>query len=449
MPRYIRQISPSERFWLAFEKQGMPMSPAIGIDGRGDIPDEQMNHALRILADTYPICRSKLKGYLSTLRWEESDSDIPFIRIDPLNFQGPLGDWPQEIEKNIICRKMNLRRETPVSLYSLNDGKTHRLYLKIHHACMDGLSIFLMAHELFRILRGEAPLGPTEGPESREDLYALKLPNDYFQNRPPQVSENPPGEAVPKENLSALFPGMHVGMHMIGEPTRDNFIEWYRLFVPWDRVSPKSINGKLQYALLEALLELNPDLRGKKVLSSMAVDLRSLLMPGLRKAANLTGLIMVEPTRYEGLPLPDRIQSLQNYVKECVQKGLAFRKHPRYINLIPVWLISLGIYIIRKIVFAKKIFPFFYPFTSVGRIALVDISTPSYQAERTWPFGILQIGYPLFPLILSHDTGIEVTLMTDTDNRARFEQFIDILKKKIDWAEDVMKSAGQNSPAPR
>jgi hypothetical protein len=437
--RYMRRISPGERLWLAFEKQGMPMSVALGIDGCGDIPDVQMERALRILADTYPICRSKLKGHLSTLRWEESDSAIPFIRIDPHHFQGPLGDWPQQIEKNILRRKMNLHRETPVSVYSLNDGKTHRLYLKIHHASMDGLSVFLMANELFRILRGEVPLGPTEGPETRDDLYALKLPGDYFQNLPPLDSKNHVREPAQKENLSALFPGMQVGRHMIGTPTRENFIEWYRLFVPWDRVSSKSLNGKLVYAILETLFELNPDLRGKKVLSSMAVDLRSLLMPELRKAANLTGLIMIEPTRYEDLPLPEKIKALQNYVKECVQKGLAYRKHSKHINKIPVWLFSLGICIVRKIVFAKKISPFFYPFTNVGRFAQADLSTPSYQACRIWPFGIIQIGYPLFPLIISHDTGIEVTLLTDTDNRPRFEQFIELLQKKIDWAEGIMR----------
>ena len=446
---YMRRIGPGERIWLAFEQEGMTISVALGIDGIGDIPDEQMNNALRILADTYPICRSKLKGCLSTLRWEETDSEIPFIRIGTDQIQGPIGNWPQDIEKKILRRKMNLRSEIPMAVYSLTDGRTHRLYLKIHHVAMDGLSVFLMGNELFRILRGEAPLGPTDGPESREDLYTLKLSKDYFQKRSPEVSDQTPAENVRKEDTSMLFPGLNVGKHLIGTPSHYDSIQWYRLLIPWDRISPKSLNGKIIYAILEALYELNPGLRGKKVLSSMAVDLRTLLMPGLRKAANLTGLILVEPSKYENLPLPERIQAIQKDVRESVAKGLAYRKHPAYINLIPVWLFRLGIHIIRKIVFKKKIFPFFYPFTSVGRYALAELSAPTFQATRAWPFGILQIGYPLFPLIISHDSGVDITLMTDTDDRAGFERFIEVLKKKIDWAEDTMKTAKQDAPESR
>lgn len=443
--RYMRSIGPGERMWLAFEQQGMAMSVALGIDGHGDIPDAQMISALNTLADTYPICRSKLKGYLSTLRWEETDSAIPFIRIDPHQIEGPLGDWPQEIEKKILHYKMNLRKETPIAVYSLNDGRTHRLYIKIHHVSMDGLSVFLMANELFRILRGEAPIGPTDGPESREDLYALTLPKDYFQKRSIQVSGQTSSEAVRKEDSSLLFPGLNVGKHLIGEPSHYNCIEWYRLLIPWNRISQRSLNGKILYAILEAFYELNPGLRGKKVLSSMAVDLRALLMPGLRKAANLTGLIMVEPSKYENLPLPEKIRAIQKDIRESVAKGLAYRKHPVFINYIPVWLIGQGIQIMRKVVFKRKIFPFFYPFTNVGTFAMADLSTPSYKATRTWPFGIIQIGYPLFPLIISHDSGVDVTLMTDTDNRPGFERFIDILQKKIDWVEDAMQSVGKNS----
>jgi len=443
--RYKRLIGPSERMWLAFEKQDMPMSVALGIDGLGDIPDAKVIDSLRILADTYPICRSKLKGCLSTLRWEETDTAIPFIRIYPHQLQGPLGNWPLIIEKKILRYKMNLRRETPVALYSLNDGKTHRLYLKIHHASMDGLSVFLIANELFRILRGEAPLGPTDGPESREDLYALTLPQDYFQKPGPQISEVAPAEPVRKEDCSVLFPGLNVGRHLIGSPSSYNCIEWYSLLIPWDRISQKSLNGKILYAILEAFYELNPGLRGKKILSSIAVDLRALLMPGLRKAANLTGLIMIEPSKYEGLPLPEKIRAIQKDIRESISKGLAYRKHPAYINHIPVWLIGLGIHIMKKVVFKRKIFPFFYPFTNVGSFKMADLSTPTYQAIRVWPFGIIQIGYPLFPLIISHDSGVDITLMTDTDNRPGFEKFIDTLQKKIDWAEDAMKSAVKDS----
>jgi hypothetical protein len=445
----MRPIGPGERIWLAFEQEGMTISVALGIDGIGDIPDTQMISALRILADTYPICRSKLKGYLSTLRWEETDNSIPFIRIGPRQIQGPLGDWPQEIEKKILRRKMNLRKETPIAVYSLNDGRTHRLYLKIHHVAMDGLSVFLMGSELFRILRGEAPLGPTDGPESREDLYALTLPKDYFQKRSPEVSDQTPSENVRKEDTSILFPGLNVGRHLIGTPSHYDCIQWYRLLIPWNRISQKSLNGKIIYAILEAFYELNPGLRGKKVLSSMAVDLRTLLMPGLRKAANLTGLILIEPSKYESLPLPERIQAIQKDIRESVAKGLAYRKHPAYIKCIPVWLIGLGIHIMRKVVFERKIFPFFYPFTSVGRYTLADLSTTNFQATRAWPFGILQIGYPLFPLIISHESGVDITLMTDTDNRPGFERFIDVLQKKIDWAEDIMQSGGKDSHASR
>jgi hypothetical protein len=442
---YKRLIGPGERLWLAFEQEGMTISVALGIDGIGDISDEQMNNALRILADTYPICRSKLKGCLSSLRWEETGCEIPFIRIRPDQIKGPLGDWPQYIEKKILRRKMNLRKEIPMAVYSLNDGKINRLYLKMHHVAMDGLSVFLIVLELFRILRGEMPLGPTDGPESREDLYDLKLPKDYFQKRTLDTSDQPQAEAARKEDTSILFPGLDVGRHLIGPPSHYDCIQWHRLLIPWDRISPKSLNGKILYAILEAFYELNPGLRSKKVLSSMAVDLRMLLMPGLRKAANLTGLIMVEPSKYENLPLPERIQAIQKDIRESVEKGLAYRKHPAYINLIPVWLFRLGIHIIRKIIFKKKRFPFFYPFTSVGRYALADFSAPTYQAARAWPFGILQIGYPLFPLLISHDSGVDLTLMTDTDDRPGFERFIDMLQKKIDWAENVIKSAEQDS----
>ncbi|MCD6570898.1 MAG: hypothetical protein J7L53_09375 [Deltaproteobacteria bacterium] len=434
--KYHRNLSPGERMWLALDQQGSPMAYILVIEGIGDIPDGAMKEALYKISLLYPICRSKITGFLKNHRWEESDNFPRFKRLGTT--VSPFGAWPLEIEKKMFWKKINLKKESPVMVYSLSDGNKQRLYIKIHHTAMDGMALNLFTNDLFKILRGEEPLGPTEGPETRRDLYAATLPDDFFEKRRQEFLKNKAAKPddQQKEGRSLIFNGVYVGKHFISPPSKDNQMEWYTLFIPKEKMNTSSITGKGISAVMEALFKLNPETKDKKFQAGVAADLRY-LMPGLRNAANLTGMIAVQLDKYSDVPFKERVALINNDIKDQIKKGWALTKHPPIIDWLPIRLMSTFIYIYRKIVFHKKETPYYFFFSNSGRYKLANLSTKGFKAQRVFAIPIWQICVPLFILMITHDNGIEFLCATDTD-KAGLTRFVDLFRKEINSAEDKL-----------
>ena len=435
--KYRRNLFLNEKLSLAFSQQGSPMAYVVIIEGIGDISDETMNEALRKLSMLYPILRSRISGCLKTLHWEESDHFPQFIRMGTIT--SPFSDWPSPEEKKIFQKKTDLKKDSPVAAYSLSDGQKMRLYFKIHHTVMDGAATYLLIHELFKILRDEEPLGPNEEPETIKELYDITLPDDFFERRSQEALKDKSlkSETQEKEGGSKFFNGVYEGKHMISPPSKDNNIEWYSLLIPNDKITLSKLNGKLISAVMETLKKLNPGLENKKFQSFVPVNLRYLL-PGLRKASNLTGVIAVELDKYFDVPIKKRAASINNDIKEQIKNGWAISKPLPILDWVPLKLFTVLTFIFRKIAFYRRISPYYFYFSNVGRVELNNVSTESFKAERVFAVTTMHIYCPFSILMLTHDNGVELLCITDTDKKA-FAGFMNLLKKEIASLEEKLE----------
>ena len=427
--KYRRKLDPAERAWLALAQQGSPMAFVLIIEGIGDISNKAMENALREVSILYPVCHSKISGCLKTLRWEESDNFPRFIRMGSTTF--PFSEWPLEEEKRIFQEKIDPRKESPVAVYSLTDGQKCRLYFKIHHSSMDGMGIYLLANDFFKILRGEKPAGPTEGPETKKELYDITLPKDFFEKMRQELLKNKKLKSTTqeKEGGSILFNGMYEGRHMISPPSKDNQVEWCSLLIPSDEINLSKLNAKIISAVMEVLDQLNPGLRNKRFQSLIPVDLRY-LFPGLRKASNLTGVIAVELDKYFDAPFRERVLYINDDIKKQIQDGWALSKLSAIYDWSPIRLMSILTFIFRKIAFYRKKYPYYFLFSNEGRWDLSNLSAETFRTHRAFVIPIMQICCPLFILMTTHEGGVELLCVTDTDKEG-FAVFMNLLKEEL------------------
>jgi len=436
--KYRRDLS-FERMGLAAARQGSPMAFILVIEGIGDIPDKAMEKALKKVSVLYPVCRSKISGCLKNLHWEESDNFPQFIRMGSTSY--PFGKWPSPEEKKIYWKKMNLRKESPVAVYSLTDGQRHRFYFKIHHSSMDAVAAHLLINDFFKLLRGGEPLGPTEGPEIFNELYNAALPKDFFEKRRQEFSKNKKlkSKGQEKEGGSILFNRVYEGKHMISPLSKDNQVEWGSLLIPSNKIKLSKLNAKIISAVMETLKQLNPGLENKRFQSFVAVDLRYLLS-GLRKTSNLATLIAVELDKYFDIPIKKRVLSINNDIKEQVKNNQAVTKIPPIFDWIPIKVMSILIFIFRKIRFYRKISPYCFGFSNMGRYELSNLSAENFKAQRVLPIPIfLQVYRPLSVVMTTHEGGVELVCATDT-NREALNDFVDLLEKEITSLEKELES---------
>jgi len=435
--RYCRRLYYDEKGWVALQQTGLPLFFHLIIEGTGDIPDKAMNNALKEVSLLYPICRSRLSGYLKNLRWEESDRYPSFIRMGSTT--SPFGNWPVDEEKKVLKAELNLKKGPCLGGYSLYDGQRRRFYFKAHHSSMDGLSIHFIVKDLFRILRGEKPMGSTEGPDTKDELYKAILPDDFFEKRRQAALRNKDqktNEII--EGGSSLFGGAYEGSHLISQPSKDKQMQVYTMLIPWDRISPSKLNAKMIVAIMETFKKRNPDLKNKRFLAWLPVDLRKFL-PGLRNASNLTGIIPIELNKYLDIPLVDRVSLMQKCILEKVNDHSGVMDPAPIIDWLPVKLISAIAFFYWKITFYKRKFPYHFTLTNLGRNKLSEFSTKDFKAERILTIQGFPIKVPLVALLTTHDNGIELTCNTDTD-KDPFAEFIDQLEEEIYSLEKQLSS---------
>jgi len=427
--KYRRHFDLSEKAWLSYQLQGRPQAYMMIIEGSGDVSDKEMMQALQKVSLLYPVSHSTLTGCLNHLRWESSDKFPSYLRLPSTDIT--FDDLPLPMEKEIYWNKIDVKKESPIAVYTLSNGRKRRIYIKIHHTAMDGMGLAFFVADVFKAMRGEAPVGGNSEFDDKNDLFAFALPDDFFRKkRPPPAKDRakaPKGSE--KKGGSILINDVYVGGHIISPPPTDNHFEWQCLSVPFDETGTSSLNGKILSTIIDMLLKTDPELHKKKFQACIPVDLRY-LKPGLRNASNLSGIVMLELEKYIDLPFLERAERISNDLRKEVNSNSAVLKTPRILNWIPIWVMSLAVFVIRKVMFFRKKYPYYFFFSNIGKWALNDLSTDTFTAERVYDLPNMQFCCPFFLLVSAHDNGMELLCATDTDKDA-LAHFVQLLKTEI------------------
>jgi len=151
--KYTRKLTYNERMFIAGDEICPPLINQLFFDGEGSFDLKKWRDAVARASDANPGSRLVLRGFLGLSRWVDSGVTPPVTEIDGGSWDATGPDGAPFLQKRLMPA------QGPTSEVILITGKTPRVGFRTHHAVMDGRGTLAWAEDIFRVLRGEDPIG--------------------------------------------------------------------------------------------------------------------------------------------------------------------------------------------------------------------------------------------------------------------------------------------------
>jgi len=151
--RYTRKMSYNDRLFQVAGKICPPGTNQFVCEGEGVFDVEKWQEAVNRASAANPGSRIVLRGHLGGTRWVDSGINPPVIEVDGSRWDGLGPEGAPFVERTVDLRK------GPVSEVMLIHGSPLRVLFRTHHAVMDGMGLLTWMADIFRVLRGEDPIG--------------------------------------------------------------------------------------------------------------------------------------------------------------------------------------------------------------------------------------------------------------------------------------------------
>jgi hypothetical protein len=279
---YTRRLSGLERYSLAINELYRYNIDAIA-EGTGNISLEELQNAVTLAAEANPGARVRLRSFLGFSKWVDSGI-APIIK----EIEAPEWDCYSERGSDFLEEGFHPRQGGPVLDGFLIQGNPIRIIFRVLHAAMDARGLQHFAKDVFRILRGEPPIG------SHSSLTDVEVTSKFTDK-----IKDVPAEAV---CIPVLSPSS--GSH--------------RMHYVWRRVI---LNKNISYMLPKMAVFLaqhgrktNQGTEGK-VGFTIPVDLRG-LREDVVTTANMTGYmrVYIAPEDTAKMVMQQINQNVRNYV---------------------------------------------------------------------------------------------------------------------------------------
>ncbi len=252
---WSRPVGGTERAWIVADDLYPPFVNQLVLEGEGSLDPAVWTDAVAVAAAANPGVRSVLRGWVCRARWVDSGVTPPVTVVDGADWDGTRPDGAP-----FLMRRLDVRRG-PSCEVLLVRGAVPRVIVRTHHAVTDGGGVLAFAADVFRVLRGEAPIGHAD---------------TVFEGELARTLTTAPA-APPTDD--ALAP---TGQPVAG-PTG---VVWRRLAL--------GAAGPALAGRVAAVLAAEARRHGVgPVRVAFPADLRREL-PDLRSTANLTGLVVLE-----------------------------------------------------------------------------------------------------------------------------------------------------------
>jgi len=302
--KFQRPVSYLERGWLCVDRNGPPYANQVVLEGQGELDVEQLKRAVERASEANPGSRLVLKGFLRNCYWQDSGAspDVKLIEHCP---------WDGQSQDHAPFLQTRLPYNGPTCEVVYVKGNVPRLVFRSNHGVMDGVGTFTWMEDIFRILRGEAPVGSDS--TLNENILARSL-----------------SDRTRKQSLVN-------GVAPTGKAAK------YERGVAWRRMSfsgsPSKLLGKVAMALARSAwtYEAGP------FRVYIPVDIRR-RQPGLRSTGNLSIAILAEIT-------PDSTpESIADDIKNQLENknDLVLSEGRAYLDLIPFWMIDIGLNLLTR-----------------------------------------------------------------------------------------------------
>ena len=353
---YRRALSFNERFFLATDRVTPPFCNQMIYEGEGVFNVEQWIKAVDIASKANPGSRVVLKGSLSLSRWIDSGT-APRLRIvDGHNWSGT-GD-----EGAPFLREYLDPFKGPSCEVVLINGDIPRVAFRTHHSVMDGRGTIHWAGDIFRVLRGEDPLGS----DSILTDYDLAMSfNKEGRFPPPQEFIAPTGTADREGNG-----------------------------VTWKRVE---LDGRFKNLLPQLAVLIASEARRHrdgKIRLTIPVDLRQ-RNPELKSTGNLTNTIYIE------IPEDATVESVAKEIAWQIDHFYDCRIYhrERLMSHVPLWIMTRELKKIIKQKHAAGLYHNSGIISNLGRLDMNRFSGGGFTATSWFAVPPCQEVVPFFMVL--------------------------------------------------
>ncbi|MBN2158767.1 MAG: hypothetical protein JW807_05180 [Spirochaetes bacterium] len=270
-----------------------------------------------------------------------------------------------------LCDPLPYTRPTCEVLYL--EGAIPRIIFRTSHGVMDGIGTLTWMEDVFRVLRSENPIGSSS--TLTEYLLASSI-SDKTKKMHPADTIAPTGKA-----------GKNI-----------NGTTWKRL--TFDGTHTKLL-GRIGMAIAGSAWKYG---RGP-VRIGIPVDVRPRIA-GLRSTGNLSMALNVEISKKSTADsiTYDIIRQLYNqHDCICVEGG-------DYLDLVPLWLMGIGVKLITKIIHAAGRYNFSCMISNHGKIDLDKFSGGGFSADTIFFIPPRVDWLPSFVILAGNEERLEVTV---------------------------------------
>ncbi len=388
---YSRQLSSSERIYLAYNSICPPFSNQMIIEGVGEPDIKVWRDAVNKASEANPGSRVRLKGFLGTTRLVDSGI-TPEIRIVDGNSWD--GNGPDNAP--FLLRDISPANTSGGCEVVIIKGNPIRIAFRTHHSVMDARGTMLWASDIFRVLRGEDTLG-----------------SDSMITEP---------ELAKSYQKKGRIPLPHEFISPTGKPQGDD------RGVTWQRLSLKGKFPKLlaRVAILMAKEALSYN--DGKVRIAIPVDMR-FRQKELRSTGNLTNLIYLD---ISPSTTPDKITDNINFQLEKRYDGMLYWMD-EIVRFLPLSLIKKQV--IKEISIKKQtgLYRNSGILSNPGRLPTDLFSGGNFSMTTGFFIPPGQESMPIFIAMSGTDNGVEIvfSLQKVLANNDRMRKLITNIKKGL------------------
>jgi hypothetical protein len=350
--RFRRPVSTVERIWLGIDSVTPPYVIQAVMEGHGGVDFDHLRMAVAKASQANPGSRLILRGALKGTYWLDSGISPRVRRVAGQAWDGYSSD-------NAPFLSDHLPGNGPTCEVLLVEGPTPRLVFRASHAVMDGRGLYTWAEDVFRVLRGQEPIGTSS---TLTEAGIMSKITDKTRMAPTNACIAPTGSSRPSR------PGA----------------TWRRLSFEG---SFPNLLGKVGWALAQSAWQF----RDGSVGLMIPVDLRS-RQPGLRSTGNLSIALYVDVTK-DSTPasIAHEVKNQLDQKYDC----MSF-EGGTYIDYIPIKILGLSIQSRVKKSHRKGLYGTSAMISNLGRIDISKYCGGGFYTESTFGLPVPWNGFPVF-----------------------------------------------------
>jgi amino acid adenylation domain-containing protein len=391
---FRRAVSPTERLYVAGERLAPPFAVQVFVEGHGVVDPRALEAAVAAASDACPGARLVWRGRA----WADSGRPPPVRRVEAPQFDGHRfadAPWLRDRLDPVAG---------PTCEVLLVEGARTTLVFRAFHGVMDGQGVLMWARDVFRALRGEAPLG---APSTQTDVGLVRAlgrtgrrPGPSFRHASPLGT--PPGADHGFFWLRRTLPGRHPAL----------------------------------VARLAALLARDGDRR-----FMVPVDLRR-HAPDERSTANLSLPLFLDVRRGEPWEaLHERLVTALAGRRELAVDG-----SEGSLSWLPLGAVGL---LVRALLARQRRAGGWTAsgiLSHLGRVDAAECSAPGFAAESVFSLPVYGLLFPLAVVAVEGRAHVELTLAGPAADEARAAALLEEVAGALGGAETVRGPAAPLPP---